>query len=178
MCPNARARPKPGVPAHSLRSLSGHPGAGFTLLEMLMVLVIMGILVAVGVGSFSVERNPLYAGAQALVTATATARSRALLLNAPVTLELGADSLEISSPGGGPPLREDFPKGMSAASVNGQSLLGTPCRFLFHPLGVVREHVVQMQAGQDTLSVYIPATGTARILEGSFSLEQIRKEFL
>ena len=143
-----------------------------------MVLVIMGILVAVGAGSFSVERNPLYAGAQTLVTATATARSRALLLNAPVTLELGADSLEISFPDGGPPLREDFPKGMNAASVNGQSLLGTPYRFLFHPLGVVREHVVQMQAGQDTLSVYIPATGTARILEGPFSLEQIRKEFL
>ena len=29
---------------------------------MLIVLVIMGILGAVGVGSFSVERNPLYAG--------------------------------------------------------------------------------------------------------------------
>ncbi len=168
MCPNARVT-KPCVPART---------QGFTLLEMLIVLVIMGILVAVGVGSFSVERNPLYAGAQTLVTATATARSRALLLNAPVTLELGANSLEISSPGGDPPLREDFPKGMSAASVNGQSLLGTPYRFLFHPLGVVQEHVVQMQAGQDTLSVYIPATGTARILEGPFLLEQIRKEFL
>ena len=45
-------------------------------------------------------------------------------------------------------------------------------------LGVVQEHVVHLQSGQDTLSVYIPATGTARILEGQFSLEQIRKEFL
>lgn len=169
MCPNVRARPKPRARTRT---------RGFTLLEMLMVLVIMGILVAVGVGSFSVERNPLYAGAQALVTATATARSRALLLNAPVTLELEPSSLEILSPGGDPPLRESFPEGMSAASVDGQSLVGTPYRFLFHPLGVVQEHVVHLQAGQDTLSVYIPATGTARILEGQFSLEQIRKEFL
>ena len=144
--------------------------AGFTLLELLIVLVIMGVLVAVGAGALSVERNPLYTGAQALVTASSTARSRALLLNAPVTLELGQTFMEISS--------EAFPKGMSAASVDEHYLLGGSQKLLFHPLGVVQEHVVHLQSGQDTLSVYIPATGTARILEGQFSLEQIRKEFL
>ena len=151
--------------------------AGFTLLELLIVLVIMGVLVAVGAGALSVERNPLYTGAQALVTASSTARSQALLLNAPVTLELGQTFMEISSENGDRPLREAFPKGMSAASVDEHYLLGGSQK-LFHPLGVVQEHVVHLQSGQDTLSVYIPATGTARILEGQFSLEQIRKEFL
>ena len=145
--------------------------AGFTLLELLIVLVIMGVLVAVGAGALS-------AGAQALVTASSTARSRALLLNAPVTLELGQTFMEISSENGDRPLREAFPKGMSAASVDEHYLLGGSQKLLFHPLGVVQEHVVHLQSGQDTLSVYIPATGTARILEGQFSLEQIRKEFL
>ena len=152
--------------------------AGFTLLELLIVLVIMGVLVAVGAGALSVERNPLYTGAQALVTASSTARSRALLLNAPVTLELGQTFMEISSENGDRPLREAFPKGMSAASVDEHYLLGGSQKLLFHPLGVVQEHVVHLQSGQDTLSVYIPATGTARILEGQFSLEQIRKEFI
>ena len=133
----------------------------------------MGVLVAVGAGALSVERNPLYTGAQALVTASSTARSRALLLNAPVTLELGQTFMEISSENGDRPLREAFPKGMSAASVDEHYLLGGSQKLLFHPLGVVH-----LQSGQDTLSVYIPATGTARILEGQFSLEQIRKEFL
>ena len=146
--------------------------AGFTLLELLIVLVIMGVLVAVGAGALSVERNPLYTGAQALVTASSTARSRALLLNAPVTLELGQTFMEISSENGDRPLRE------AAASVDEHYLLGGSQKLLFHPLGVVQEHVVHLQSGQDTLSVYIPATGTARILEGQFSLEQIRKEFL
>ena len=127
--------------------------AGFTLLELLIVLVIMGVLVAVGAGALSVERNPLYTGAQALVTASSTEN-------------------------GDRPLREAFPKGMSAASVDEHYLLGGSQKLLFHPLGVVQEHVVHLQSGQDTLSVYIPATGTARILEGQFSLEQIRKEFL
>ena len=148
--------------------------AGFTLLELLIVLVIMGVLVAVGAGALSVERNPLYTGAQALVTASSTA----LLLNAPVTLELGQTFMEISSENGDRPLREAFPKGMSAASIDEHYLLGGSQKLLFHPLGVVQEHVVHLQSGQDTLSVYIPATGTARILEGQFSLEQIRKEFL
>ena len=147
--------------------------AGFTLLELLIVLVIMGVLVAVGAGALSVEQNP-----QALVTASSTARSRALLLNAPVTLELGQTFMEISSENGDRPLREAFPKGMSAASIDEHYLLGGSQKLLFHPLGVVQEHVVHLQSGQDTLSVYIPATGTARILEGQFSLEQIRKEFL
>ena len=98
--------------------------AGFTLLELLIVLVIMGVLVAVGAGALSVERNPLYTGAQALVTASSTARSRALLLNAPVTLELGQTFMEISSENGDRPLREAFPKGMSAASVDEHYLLG------------------------------------------------------
>lgn len=86
--------------------------------------------------------------------------------------------MEISSENGDRPLREAFPKGMSTASVDEHYLLGGSQKLLFHPLGVVQEHVVHLQSGQDTLSVYIPATGTARILEGQFSLEQIRKEFL
>ena len=172
------AKAKPPTSGAKMCPTAERRSAGFTLLELLIVLVIMGVLVAVGAGALSVERNPLYTGAQALVTASSTARSRALLLNAPVTLELGQTFMEISSENGDRPLREAFPKGMSAASVDEHYLLGGSQKLLFHPLGVVQEHVVHLQSGQDTLSVYIPATGTARILEGQFSLEQIRKEFL
>ena len=180
---------------------------GFTLLELMIVIVILGILGAIVAPKFMDEPhkarvvqakmqienlstavkkfyldNGFYPsteqGLEALVTASSTARSRALLLNAPVTLELGQTFMEISSENGDRLLRETFPKGMSAASVDEQYLLGGSQKLLFHPLGVVQEHVVHLQSGQDTLSVYIPATGTARILEGQFSLEQIRKEFL
>ena len=180
---------------------------GFTLLELMIVIVILGILGAIVAPKFMDEPhkarvvqakmqienlstavkkfyldNGFYPsteqGLEALVTASSTARSRALLLNAPVTLELGQTFMEISSENGDRPLREAFPKGMSAASVDEHYLLGGSQKLLFHPLGVVQEHVVHLQSGQDTLSVYIPATGTARILEGQFSLEQIRKEFL
>ena len=75
-------------------------------------------------------------------------------------------------------LSNAFWKTGTSCTVDEHYLLGGSQKLLFHPLGVVQEHVVHLQSGQDTLSVYIPATGTARILEGQFSLEQIRKEFL
>ncbi len=76
--------------------------------------------------------------------------------------------MEISSENGDRPLREAFPKGMSAASVDEHYLLGGSQKLLFHPLGVVQEHVVHLQSGQDTLSVYIPATERPASSKGSF----------
>lgn len=156
----------------------GKPASGgFTLLELLIVLIILGIMVAVGAGALPLGQ-PLRDGAQLIVTAVATARSRALLLNAPVTLELSQEDLELRFPNGDQPVREKFPHGMTVLSVNEESLLASPKTLRFLPLGVVQEHVVLLQSGRNVLSVYVPATGTARILDGTFSLEQIRKEFL
>ena len=150
---------------------------GFTLLELLVVITLVGILVALGAGALSLERNPLSEGAQILVTATATARSRALLRNEPVTLDIDSTFIAIRS-GEEPPKRQPFPSPVLATAVNDRPLAGTPQSLVFHPLGIVQEHVVLLQSGPDTLSVYIPATGTARIREGQLSLEQIRKEYL
>lgn len=85
-----------------------------------------------------------------------------------MTLELGQTFMEISSENGDRLLRETFPKGMSAASVDEHYLLGGSQKLLFHPLGVVQEHVVHLQSGQDTLSVYIPATERPASSKGSF----------
>ena len=134
------------------------------------------MLVALGAGALSLERNPLHDGAQTLVTATATARSRALLRNEAVTLDIGSTFMEIRS--GEEVKRLSFPDSVLAASVNDRPLGGNPQSIVFHPLGIVQEHVVVLLSGPDTLSVYIPATGTARIREGQLSLQQIRKEYL
>ena len=148
---------------------------GFTLLELLIVLLIAGILL--GIGAVSTEKNALSGAAQLLVTAALTARSRAMLCNAPVRLRLSPGAVAVS---GGPESlwEKAFPRGVEAVSVNGSLLAGGARSVVFQSLGLVREQVVVLRSDAAELSVYIPATGTARILEGQFSLEQIRKEFL
>ena len=152
--------------------------AGFTLLELLIVLVIMGVLVAVGAGALSVERIRSTPERRRSSPRPPRPAAGHFCSTRPLRSNSARHLWKSARKTGDRPLREAFPKGMSAASVDEHYLLGGSQKLLFHPLGVVQEHVVHLQSGQDTLSVYIPATGTARILEGQFSLEQIRKEFL
>ncbi len=150
---------------------------GFTLLELLVVLLIAGILLGIGIGAVSTGKNALSGAAQLLVTAALTARSRAMLCNAPVTLRLSPGALAVS---GGPESlwEKEFPRGVEAVSVNGSPLSGGALSVVFQPLGLVREQVVVLRSDAAELSVYVPATGSPRVLEGRYTLERIRKEYL
>lgn len=150
---------------------------GFTLLELLIVLLIAGILLGIGIGAVSTEKNALSGAAQLLVTAALTARSRAMLCNAPVRLRLSPGAVAVS---GGPESlwEKAFPRGVEAVSVNGSLLAGGARSVVFQSLGLVREQVVVLRSDASELSVYIPATGGPRVLEGRYTLEQIRKEYL
>ena len=159
--------------------------AGFTLLELLVAhrsIMVRARWPAGARAPSSVERNPLYTGAQALVTvASSTARSRALLLaNAPVTLELGQTFMEISSENGDRLLRGNLSQGhvrrLGRRTLPARRLAEAAVPSPRRGAGTRRP---SCRSGQDTLSVDVPATGTARILRRAvFLLEQIRKEFL
>lgn len=149
---------------------------GFTLLELLMVLLISGILLGIGLGVIFTEKNGLNQAAQLLVTAAVTARSQAMLRNAPVTLQLSPGAVVVRDAESR--WEKAFAHGVEALSVNGRQLMGDARLVIFQPLGLVQEQVVVMSAGADALSVYIPATGSPLVLEGSYSLERIRKEYL
>ena len=129
---------------------------GFTLLELLVVLLIAGILLGIGIGAVSTGKNALSGAAQLLVTAALTARSRAMLCNAPVTLRLSPGALAVS---GGPESlwEKEFPRGVEAVSVNSRPLAGGARSVVFQPLGLVREQVVVLRSDAAELSVYVPA---------------------
>lgn len=149
---------------------------GFTLLELLMVLLISGILLGLGLGLVFTEKNGLNQAAQLLVTAAVTARSQAMLHNAPVTLQLSSDTVVVR--GATSCWEKTFPRGVEALSVNGKPLIGGARSVFFQPLGLVQEQVVVVSSGAAAFSVYIPAIGSPVVLEGSYSLERIRKEYL
>jgi type IV fimbrial biogenesis protein FimT len=62
--------------------------AGFTILELMITVAVLGILVGVGVPSFTdmIRQNRLSASTNDLLTATAIARSEAVKRGGPVTL--------------------------------------------------------------------------------------------
>lgn len=175
---------------------NAEPGArqseqGFTLMELLIVLLIVGTMTGVGAGLFSLERNSLHEGARQLETAVSMARNSAMLRNRPVYLELKRESLEIretekpSVKGGHAEqgevfLLQELPSGVSIASVNGRDLADGEAESLlcFRPQGITGERVVCLGSGARNISIYIPAVGKPLTREGRASLEQMRKEYL
>ena len=106
-----------------------------------------------------------------------------MLRNKPVYLELkpgGFDVREQKEVGkGSKDGRQKLPSGVSISAVNSRPFSGTQDAFLcFHPRGVTSERVIWLRDGLRELSMYIPAVGSPFMLNGSVSLEQMRKEYL
>ena len=163
---------------------------GFTLMELLIVLLLVSTLTGIGAGLFSLERNALHEGARQVETAVSMARNSAMLRNRPVYLELKRESLEIREtekpspkgmdPGNGETFHvQELPSGVSVAGVNERLLTDSADTLLcFRSLGVASERVIWLSDGPRSISIYIPAVGKPLTLEGRATLEQMRKEYL
>jgi len=164
---------------------------GFTLIELLVVLLIISAMTGLGAGLFSLDRNPLHEGARLVETAVSMARNSAMLRNRPVYLELQEEGLEVreteeASPKGDRSkqdvvsLRQGFPFGVKVVTVNEEAMNGNmgAAVLCFRSQGVTSERVICLSDGMRTISIYIPAVGKPLTLEGRFSLEQMRKEYL
>lgn len=184
------AKPKPWIfavmiPPHlesAFRPYPQQPGAfvspGFTLFELLLVMLLMGILTAMGIGVLSLGKNALHQAGSMVVTAASSARSRALLMNILIRLHFTASTLVLSSPDGKLYVSESLPEGVIIRSVNGQVLTAKEYSACFLPRGVVQEHILILQADGESLSVYIPAVGAAEMFDGERTRDSIFKELL
>lgn len=151
---------------------------GFTLFELLVVMLLMGILMAMGIGVLSLGKNPLHQAGRIIVTAASSARSRALLLNTPVFLHFTASTLVLTSSDGKLHVSESLPEGVTIRSINGKFMTAKEHNACFLPRGVVQEQVLILQADGESLSVYIPAVGSAEIFDGERTHDSIFKELL
>lgn len=152
--------------------------SGFTLMEMLLVLVIIGAVTAVGFNVSLFMSDPLDSGAKMLVRQVSAARNRAMLLRKPVALLLTEHGATVEGEN-----TETLTDGVQVVSVNGLPPDSTTSKLIFHPFGVVKESVIHLvhvspQGGVRQRSVYVPGVGTSQILNGHLDMDHIMKELL
>ena len=150
---------------------------GFTLLELLVVMLLMGIMLAIGVGSMVQEENTLKAEAHKLVRIAMDARSRAILLNDTVSIELQREYIQI--------LHKDtilyktrLEGDVEIDALNGEIVDKKARNIAIHHLGIIDESVIWLQQGKRQSTIYLPAIGGPKIYDKHISLEVVHKELL
>lgn len=174
---------------------------GFTLFEMLLVMVIIGVVTAVGFSLSMFQTDSLDKGTQLVMRQVSEGRSRAILLRKPVTMYIDSQKLRLLPEGLGASqtLREgvasgeSFPEGgesgeplpedVRVISVNTFPPDTEHAKLVFHPFGIVRESTIHMeQSGRSgqvrQCTVYVPSVGAPRVLSGHQDIDSIMKELL
>jgi len=150
---------------------------GFTLLELLVVMLLMGIMLAISVGSMFQQENSIRAEAHKIVRIAMEARSRAILLNDSVRIELRRESIRI--------LHKDtilyntrLEGDVELDALNEKVIDRKAHSIVVHHLGIINESVIWLQQGSRQTTIYLPAIGAPKIYDDYISLEVIHKELL
>lgn len=151
--------------------------AGFSLFELLIVLVIVGTVAGVGINAFFFAPASLTDAAQLVVREVEAARSQALLTHRSVVLHLNETFLVVDKE----VRKKLLPERVHILTVNDLPASEQP--LVFHSQGVVQESLIVLESRpQDgtarQATVYIPSVGSAVIFEGYKNIDHIMKELL
>jgi prepilin-type N-terminal cleavage/methylation domain-containing protein len=152
-------------------------GGGFTLLELLIVLVIVSILVVAGSSGLLMDEDHMDSGVKLLVDVIHESRGVAISGNRPIEIHASAEKIQILH--NDKPLRvEMFPPGVVLYAVNDKVLNNDYFSIFFNRFGISRDYVLILQEGEDFMTIYMPAVGSPHILKNLISLDDARKECL
>ena len=135
---------------------------GFTLPELLLVVVLLGILAATGVPHLvsAADRAALRVGRGDLLRALDAARGAAIRLGQPVELLSANGALLVDPVGDTPPAWR-----IAAPEASGVSLTGLATPIRFAPSGIatgVANRTLRLRKGTDTMEVVVSRLGRVR----------------
>lgn len=149
---------------------------GFTLLELLFCLAIIGAALGLGAAFFAPEKSEMKETAARIVALLSRARVDAMLSRQKTTVELADGALYQANADGSRREILALPPNVRAR-VNGKTLAASaPARFVFGPLGYSSEQLIHLESPDRVFSIYIPSLASPLAIEGVYSLEELRKE--
>lgn len=149
---------------------------GFTLLELMLSLLIMGIMLGLGIGFLGSSFSTLRDASTHLAANLARARVDAMLSRHRVEMVFEGNRIYQNEEGMSKTLVQTLPAD-ARISINGKSLMTSGReRLMFSPLGYTAEKLVHLYDGREYFSIYIPAIGAPFAKAGMLDLDEIRKE--
>lgn len=150
--------------------------SGFTLLELMFSLVIIGILLGLGIGFFDPGSSGMRQLGREVAARFSRARVEAMLSRSKVTLEFDGDRIYQIADNGEKKLVQTLPPGIQIA-IDGKALMtGGKARCFFSPLGYGSEKLVHLHDGKEGFSIYVPSIGAPVARQGLRSVEDLRHE--
>ncbi len=152
--------------------------SGFTLLELLVVMLLVGIMLTMTTGILFSEDEDISAQTDKLAHIATEARSRAILLNDSVELEISRTYLQIVH--GEDILYElELENDVELTALNEEALGDDFQAISVHPLGIMEESIVWVQKGDIVATLHIPAIGRPVLYRDDYlSLETIHEDYL
>ena len=154
----------------------GGPGGegGFTLLELLLVLLIMGTTRALSIGAWGVHDSPLESESRRLLHLVRRAKSEAMLTGREVRLELkGTEIFRIDE--GRKTRIAAFSSGIGIALETEGGPAARSGHILFAGTGVSSERLLRLYADRETAAIHIPAVGSIVLKHGEHSLNDFAR---
>lgn len=141
---------------------------GFTLLELLVVLLVMGATLALGIGAWGGHDSLLESESRRLLHLVRRARGEAMLTGREVRLELkGTEIFRIDE--GRKTRLAAFPAGIGIVLEAAGGPAARSGHILFAGTGVASECLLRLYADRETAVIHIPAVGTIVLEKGEHS---------
>lgn len=148
---------------------------GFTLLELMLSIVIIGIMLGLGMAFFTPSTSSLSKTARALARDFSAARVGAMLGRRAICLEFEGAGLFKLDGQGGKTLVRVLPAGIGLV-IDGKAMLTSGKeRFVFGPLGHTAERYIYLHDGREAQTIYLPSIGAPVARAGMIGLAELRE---